>query len=60
MVLSVYWFKSRQSLVPHASSKVMNENTLNKIPVCMYVCLFPWVPRIFCSRFKYKRLKSLL
>ena len=52
MVLSVYWFKSRQSLVPHASSKVMNENTLNKIPVCMYVCLSVSVGSAkSCSRF---------
>ena len=38
-VLSVHWSKSRQILVAHVSSKVMNANTLNKIPICMYVCL---------------------
>ena len=40
-VLSVHWSKSRHILVAHVSNKVMNENTLNKIPVCM----FAWVPR---------------
>ena len=44
-VLSVHWSKSRHTLVAHVSNKVMNENTLNKIPVCLSVCLFPWVPR---------------
>ena len=47
-VLSVHWSKSRHILVAHVSN-VMNENTLNKIPVClsvcMSVCMFPWVPR---------------
>ena len=38
-VLSVHWSKSRQILVAHVSNKVMNENTLNKIPVCLSVCL---------------------
>ena len=38
-VLFVHWSKSRQILVAHVSSKVMNENTLNKIPVCLSVCL---------------------
>ena len=38
-VLSVNWSKSRHILVAHVSSKVMNENTLNKIPVCLSVCL---------------------
>ena len=45
MVLSVHWSKSRHILVTHVSNKVMNENTLNKIPVGMFVCMFPWVPR---------------
>ena len=31
-LLSVHWSKSRQILVAHVSSKVMNENTLNKTP----------------------------
>ena len=45
-VLSVHWSKSRHILVAHVSNKVMNENTLNKIPVvCLSVCMFPWVPR---------------
>ena len=44
-VLSVHWSKSRQILVAHVSSKVMNENTLKHIPVCMYVCMFAWVPQ---------------
>ena len=38
-VLSVHWSKSRHSLVAHVSNKVINENTLNKIPVCLHVCL---------------------
>ena len=38
-VLSVHWSKSRQILVAHLSSKVMNENTPNKISVCLPVCL---------------------
>ena len=38
-VLSVHWSKSCHILVAHVSSKVMNENTLNKIPVCLLVCL---------------------
>ena len=37
-VLSVHWSKSRHILVAHVSNKVMNENTLDKIPVCMSVC----------------------
>ena len=37
-VLSVHWSKSRHILVAHVSNKVMNENSLNKIPVCLYVC----------------------
>ena len=44
-VLSVHWSKSRQSLVVHDSSKVINENTLNKIPVFLCICLFAWFPR---------------
>ena len=36
-VLSVHWSKSRQISVAHVSSKVLNENTLNKIPLCMTV-----------------------
>ena len=44
-VLSVHWSKSRHILVAHVSKKVMNENTPNKIPVCLYVCMFPWVPQ---------------
>ena len=39
-VLSVYWFKSRRILIAQVSSKVMNENTLNKI----HVCMFGWIP----------------
>ena len=51
-VLSVHWSKSRHILVAHVSNKVMNENTLNKIPVCMSVCLFVSVgPAKSCSRF---------
>ena len=46
-VLSVHWSKSRHILVAHVSNKFMNENTLNKIPVCLYVCMFPWVQRKF-------------
>ena len=37
-VLSVHWSKSRHILVAHVSNKVMNENTLNKFPVCLSVC----------------------
>ena len=40
-VLSVHWSKSRQILVSHVSSKITNENTLNKIPIIMFV----WFPR---------------
>ena len=36
--MSVHWSKSRHILVAHVSNKVMNENTLNKIPVCLSVC----------------------
>ena len=43
--MSVHWSKSRQMLVAHFSSKVMNENTLNKIPVYVSVCMFVCVPR---------------
>ena len=49
-VLSVHWNESRQILVAHVSSKVMNENTRKKISVCLSVCLsvcvFAWFPRI--------------
>ena len=38
-VFSVHWSKSRHILVAHVSNKVMNENTPNKIPVCLSVCL---------------------
>ena len=37
-VLSVHWSKSRQIFVAHVLSKVMNENTHNKIQVCLSVC----------------------
>ena len=37
-VLSVHWSKSRHILVALVSNKVMNENTLIKIPVCLSVC----------------------
>ena len=47
-VLSVHWSKSRQILVAHVASKVMNENTLNKIPVWLSVCKFSAKS---CSRF---------
>ena len=51
-VLFVHWSKSGQILVAHDSSKVMNENTLNKIPVCVYVCMYVWVGSAkSCSRF---------
>ena len=39
-VLFEHSSKSRQLLVAHLSSKVMIENTLNKIPVCLYVCMY--------------------
>ena len=39
-VLSVHWSKSRQILIALVSSKVMNENILKKILVCLYVCMF--------------------
>ena len=37
--MSVHSSKSRQILVAHVSSKVANENTPNKIPVGLSVCL---------------------
>ena len=39
-VLSVHWSKSRQILVAYVSSKVVDENTLNKMQVCLSVWFY--------------------
>ena len=60
MVLSVHWSTSTQILFVHVSSKVMNENSLNKIPVCSSVCLLPQYPHKICSQLAHKQLEVLL
>ena len=46
-VLSVHWSKSRHILVAHVSNKVMNENTLNEIPVSLSVCFRGFREKLF-------------
>ena len=51
-VLSVHWSKSRHILVAHVSNKVMNENTLNKMPVCLSVCFRGFREKLFTIHVK--------
>ena len=51
-VFSVHWSKSRHILVAHVSNKVMNENTLNKIPVCLSVCFRGFREKLFTINLK--------